>query len=221
MTSLTSKNVLGLADWRRRVNELYAQIRHSPNPAQAWDGFCATRNWLFAHHPQTPLSDLQRAHFSQLAYFEYQPQWRVMGRVETAVSRHTHQIDLPAEGDFRYTHIANVQFTIQKQKATLSLFWVEGYGGGLFLPFQDVTNGTTTYGGGRYLYDSIKGADLGKYTDLGNDTDLGSGSEQILLDFNFAYNPSCAYNDQWVCPLSPPENRLPFAINSGEMAFTL
>ena len=90
---------------------------------------------------------------------------------------------------------------------TLTLFWIEGYGGGLFLPFGDRTNGTDTYGGGRYLYDTIKGADLG-----GEGADAG----RIVLDFNFAYNPSCAYSPRWVCPLAPPENRLPFRVSAGE-----
>ena len=93
--------------------------------------------------------------------------------------------------------------------AHLNLYWIEGYGGGLFLPFRDATNGRVSYGGGRYLYDTIKGADL------------GAGSESVLLDFNFAYNPSCAYNDRWVCPLSPPENWLPQAIRAGEKSFVI
>ena len=83
------------------------------------------------------------------------------------------------------------------------MYWLEGYGGGLWLPFSDASSGTETYGGGRYLYDTIKGADLGI-----------SGAD-IVLDFNFAYNPSCAYDERWSCPLSPPENRLPFAISGG------
>ena len=69
--------------------------------------------------------------------------------------------------------------------------------------YEKVT-GDATYGAGRYLYDTIKGADL------------GVGAESIVLDFNFAYNPSCAYDERWSCPLSPPENRLPFAVNAGE-----
>jgi len=75
---------------------------------------------------------------------------------------------------------------------------------GLFLPFGDTTNGTTTYGGGRYLLDTAKGADLG-----GDDGGL-------VLDFNFAYNPSCAYDPRWVCPLAPPGNRLPVGVEAGE-----
>jgi uncharacterized protein (DUF1684 family) len=90
---------------------------------------------------------------------------------------------------------------------TLTLFWIQGYGGGLFLPFKDSTNGSETYGGGRYLYDTIKGADL------------GASPDAVLLDFNFAYNPSCAYSPQWTCPLAPAENTLRVRIEAGERAF--
>jgi uncharacterized protein (DUF1684 family) len=88
----------------------------------------------------------------------------------------------------------------------LSLFWLTGYGGGLFLPFRDATNGTQTYGAGRYLLDTAKGADLGS----------GSAPGTIVIDFNFAYQPSCAFYPQWSCPLAPPENRLEQPIEAGE-----
>jgi uncharacterized protein (DUF1684 family) len=91
--------------------------------------------------------------------------------------------------------------------ASLSLFWIEGYGGGLFLPFKDLTNRKETFGGGRYLYDTIKGADIGVQ------------GQEILLDFNFVYNPSCAYNAQWYCPLAPEENALNISIAAGEKRF--
>jgi uncharacterized protein (DUF1684 family) len=90
----------------------------------------------------------------------------------------------------------------------LTLYWLEGYGGGVWLPFQDATSGHETYGGGRYLLDTIKGADLG-----------WDRSGRAVLDFNFAYNPSCAYSPRWVCPLSPPENRLPGRVTAGEKSF--
>ena len=111
------------------------------------------------------------------------------------------------DGLLRYTRVARARFQLQGQELALSLFWIEGYGGGIFLPFRDTTNGQGSYGGGRYLYDTIKGADLGVTPD------------HIVLDFNFAYNPSCAYNPTWVCPLSPPENTLSIPILAGEMAF--
>ncbi|HET6230785.1 MAG TPA: DUF1684 domain-containing protein, partial [Longimicrobiaceae bacterium] len=72
------------------------------------------------------------------------------------------------------------------------------------LPFADATSGVDTYGGGRYLYDTIKGADLGAH------------ERTIVLDFNFAYNPSCAYDERWSCPLAPAENRLGFEVRAGE-----
>ena len=84
------------------------------------------------------------------------------------------------------------------------MYWLEGYGGGIWLPFADATSGADTYGGGRYLYDTIKGADL------------GAGERELVLDFNYAYNPSCAYDERWSCPLPPAENRLPFAVPAGE-----
>jgi uncharacterized protein (DUF1684 family) len=87
---------------------------------------------------------------------------------------------------------------------TLDVYWLEGYGGGLFLPFADATSGSETYGAGRYLLDTVKGADL------------GSSEEELVLDFNFAYNPSCAYDPQWVCPLAPAANRLGVPVRTGE-----
>jgi uncharacterized protein (DUF1684 family) len=128
------------------------------------------------------------------------------------MERETLDVALPADGLFRYTRIAGVRFSVQGHEAALSLFWIEGYGGGLFMPFRDMSNGQGTYGGGRYLYDTIKGADLG----AGSKEDFAG---QILLDFNYAYNPSCAYSEQWVCPLAPRENWLPFPVQAGEKAF--
>jgi uncharacterized protein (DUF1684 family) len=103
--------------------------------------------------------------------------------------------------------IGTISFEVNGQVVSLTLFWITGYGGGIFLPFRDLTNATDTYAGGRYLLDTIKGADLGREGD------------QIVIDFNFAYNPSCAYNDRWSCPLPPPENRLPVPIRAGELRF--
>lgn len=205
----TPGNPFTLAEWRRTVAELYAAVRWAPSDDQsrAWEVFRAARNELFTLHPDSPLDPEQRAEFAGLDYYPYDPAARVIGTLDRAVERATFEVDLPAEGVCRYTRVARIGFTLHGQAAELSVFWIEGYGGGLFLPFRDATCGRTTYGGGRYLYDTIKGADL------------GAGAQQIVLDFNYAYNPSCAYNDQWVCPLSPPENRLPFAVEAGERAF--
>lgn len=205
----TASDRLALADWRRTVAELYAEIRRAPDAELegAWQRFRQVRDRLFKQHAQSPLNVAQRRAFQALSYFPYDPQVRLTGTVTAVDSAETRTMTLPDEGRFRYTKVAYVRFPWNGAEARLALYWVEGYGGGLFLPFRDATNGHGTYGGGRYLYDGIKGADL------------GAGQEEIVLDFNFAYNPSCAYNDRWLCPLPPPENRLGFAIRAGEKAF--
>jgi uncharacterized protein (DUF1684 family) len=81
-----------------------------------------------------------------------------------------------------------------------------GYAGGLFLPFRDATNGRETYGAGRYLLDAAKSADLGP----------GGAPGSLVLDFNFAFHPSCAFDARWSCPLAPPENRLDAPVEAGE-----
>jgi uncharacterized protein (DUF1684 family) len=86
----------------------------------------------------------------------------------------------------------------------LAVWWLAQYGGGIFLPFRDATAGDSTYGAGRYLLDTAKGADL------------GLDGERLVLDFNFSYHPSCRYDSAWQCPLAPPENVLPVAIEAGE-----
>ena len=88
---------------------------------------------------------------------------------------------------------------------SLNALWLESYGGGLFVPFRDATSGTETYGAGRYLLDTVKGSDLGAAPDGG-----------LILDFNFAYNPSCSYDPKWVCPLAPPGSRLDVEVLAGE-----
>ena len=201
---MSNLNALTLADWRRQVANIYEGVRQSSDVAQAWCDYRAKRDKLFRFHPQTPLNNNQLAKFQTIPYFEYDPDYRVIGRLDTAVSPTLYEVELPAEGMFRFKKFADVHFELKKQPFSLGVYWIEAYGGGIFLPFRDETNGESTYGGGRYLYDSIKGADL------------NNDSNTFVLDFNFAYNPSCAYNDQWVCPLSPPENKLPFSIKAGE-----
>ncbi|MCI0711137.1 MAG: DUF1684 domain-containing protein, partial [Chloroflexi bacterium] len=133
------------------------------------------------------------------------PAWRFVVPLIPDADEHVYELDLP-EGHFRYKRFSRVRFTAPTgEDGRLSLFWILGYGGGIFLPFGDATNKHTTYGGGRYLYDTIKGADL------------GASAENVVLDFNFAYHPSCRYSPEWTCPLAPIENRLPFAVPVGEL----
>ena len=201
----TPESPLTLAHWRRTVAELYADVRENTahDAATAAARYRAARDRLFAEHPDSPIAPAERSRWRGSTWYPYDPAWRTIGVVEPVRSS-TFEIPLAADGVIRCARIACVRFTIAGESARLSLYWFEGYGGGLWLPFSDATSGESTYGGGRYLYDTIKGADLGVRGD------------RLVLDFNFAYNPSCAYDDRWACPLSPAENSLPFAVKAGE-----
>ena len=103
-----------------------------------------------------------------------------------------------------YARIGWVAFAVDGMPARLAVYWLNEYAGGIFIPFRDATSGTETYGGGRYLWDSGKGADL------------GADGDELVIDFNYAYHPSCVYDPVWNCPLAPPENRLTVPIHAGE-----
>jgi uncharacterized protein len=199
-------NPFTLADWRHTVAEHYAAARSlvgSDAPAAA-TRFRAARSRLFREHPDSPIAVENRGSWQGLHWYPYSAAWRVRGVIEPTPARHTFDIPLASDGVLHCTRVGHARFAIAGHSAALAMYWFEGYGGGLWIPFSDASSGVETYGGGRYLYDTIKGADLGI-----------TGSE-IVLDFNFAYNPSCAYDDRWSCPLSPPENRLPVAVTAGE-----
>ena len=112
------------------------------------------------------------------------------------------------DGLIKLQRFGKISFEAAGQPVSLALFWILGYGGGLFLPFRELTNETDTFGGGRYLLDTIKGADLGQE------------DGRLIVDFNYAYNPSCAYNPRWYCPLAPSENWLTVPIPAGELSYT-
>ena len=197
-----------LAGWRRAVGEMYAQVRAADehSQAQACARFRQARDRLFRHHPDTPLSESRLTAFRGIEYFPYDPKWRLRGRI-VAANGDGFEIPLARDGVLKVSPAGRVAFEFEGGALSLTVFWMEGYGGGLWLPFGDATGRSTTFGGGRYLFDTIKGADL------------GVDGDAMVLDFNYAYNPSCAYNDHWVCPLVPPENVLFIAIEAGEKAF--
>ena len=197
-------DLLALADWKRRVFDLYRRVRDEPDAAAAARLWRTTRDELFASHPQSPLPPDARADFTGLPYFDHDPALRVLAAVVPAEPQ---AIDIGSSGEapIRFTRFARAEFTLAGADHALDLFWLEGYGGGLYLPFADATSGTETYGAGRYLLDTVKGADL------------GTQGDRLVLDFNLAFNPSCAYDPRWVCPLAPPANRLPVPVRAGEL----
>lgn len=194
---------LQLLDWKRQISELYGMIRAAKNPSTGWTAWCAARDMLFLNHPQSPLPADDRGPHRRPFYFPYDPDARVLADV-AGVDEVPYEIAANDGTTFRCAQFAVARFTAFGRACQLGLFWLEGYGGGLFLPFRDATSGAETYGGGRYLLDTVKGADLG----------LDGG--RLVLDFNFAYHPSCAYDPRWTCPLAPPGNRLPIAMRAGE-----
>jgi uncharacterized protein len=198
------EEALDLLDWKRRVAELYAHVRSESKLEKAWRRWREVRDELFRWHPQSPIPPAERSSFVRLPYFDYDPAARVTAQVER---EEPHTYEIATSGDFAYTftRVGTARFDLKGSSLALEIYWLEGYGGGLFVPFRDASAGDTTYGAGRYLLDTVKGADLG--TD-----DRG----RLVLDFNFAYNPSCAYDPKWVCPLAPPPNRLDVPIEAGE-----
>ena len=198
-------NELDLLDWKRRVFELYAEVRAWPHPEEAWHRWREGRDELFARHRQSALMESERSRFNGLPYFEYDDRYRVLADVVLADPQ-AYDIATSGEdgGSYRFTRFGKARFALVGQTLELELYWLEGYGGGAFLPFRDSTSGKSTYGAGRYLLDTVKGADLGMEGD------------RLVLDFNFAYNPSCSYDPRWVCPLTPPTNRLSLEVAGGE-----
>jgi uncharacterized protein (DUF1684 family) len=190
---------LDLLDWKRRVGELYAAVRAAPDPAEGWVQWCEVRRLLFREHAQSPVPPDERAAFRGPHVFDYDPAWRLLAEVEPAAVEH---LELPSSDG------ATMAFRrfgrARAGEITLDLYWLEGYGGGMFVPFRDATSGDETYGAGRYILDTVKGADL------------GAAGSRLILDFNFAYQPSCSYDPRWTCPLAPPANRLELEIRAGE-----
>ncbi|MEP6641350.1 MAG: DUF1684 domain-containing protein [Gaiellales bacterium] len=197
---------LALLHWKREIFALDADVRAAADPQAAWDLWRRARHRLFSDHPQSPLETERRAGFSGLAYHPYDPDARVTAEVVPAAP-HTLEIATSTGQPYRFRRFAAAHFTLGSDDLELPLYWLEGYGGGMFLPFADRTSGGSTYGAGRYVIDTIKGADL------------GSVEGRLVLDFNFAYNPSCAYNPVWNCPLAPPANRLAVEVRAGERVF--
>jgi uncharacterized protein (DUF1684 family) len=205
---MDASTFLDLADYRRRVGEIYARVRRSGlQPEERWQAFRQARDALFKSHPQSPLSPEQAGRFTSLRYYPYDPALRLELPVDPGSSPEIIPVDLESDGLTRLQRFGKVSFDVDGQTFSLSLYWILGYGGGIFLPFRDATGGVDTYGGGRYLLDTIKGVDLGQE------------GERLVIDFNYAYNPSCAYNSRWHCPLAPAENWLDVPIRAGELDF--
>lgn len=194
--------------WRRTVSELYQRVREYDDPEQGFELWREGRDRLFAEHPDSPLEPKAKAAFTALRYAPYDSAYRFTAVIETDVE--PARLDVPTESDqvVSMTRFGRVQLG---DLGSLDVWWLAQYGGGLFLPMRDTTAGRTTYGAGRYVLDTAKGADLGSGGGSADDAD-----PWLVVDLNFAYHPSCAYSARWVCPLAQAGNRLNVDIPVGE-----
>ena len=157
--------------------------------------FRIEKDSFFANHPQSPLTREQKKSFQGLEYFPETPELRFEIAVQPIQERS--EIEMQTSTGDVQTHIryGKIRFPVEGQEVELTIYASED---GFFLPFVDSLSGTETYPAGRYLEPEV----------------LPDG--KFLVDFNLAYNPYCAYNDQWSCPLTPFENRLKVPIRAGE-----
>jgi uncharacterized protein len=194
---------LSLWTWRRAVAELYASARSASGPEAAHSLWRTGRDALFRAHPQSPLPADDPLRASGLPYWPYDPAYRFEVVLDPVPDGPRLHVDAGADGQVTLVQLGWVAVPAPVS-ARLAVWWLDQYAGGVFLPVRDGTAGSGSYGGGRYLLDTAKGADLG-----GTDTTL-------VLDFNFLYHPSCRYDPRWTCPLAPPANRIPAPLAVGE-----
>ncbi|MBA2720185.1 MAG: DUF1684 domain-containing protein [Chloroflexi bacterium] len=228
---------LSLADWRRSIGTLYVEVRRlaADDPATALAHWRAVREELFRNHPQSPLPVADRASF-KARHFDHDPNLRFVLTVEPLApvpapdaglangaidfgSAPTVGLPVSGGGTMAFHRFGAVTVPFAAGPRRLEVFWMEGYAGGLFLPFRDATNGSETYGAGRYLLDGAKSADLGGHLPDGDgdrDTHVGGEGASLILDFNFAFQPSCAFDPRFACPLSPPSNLIDIQVRAGE-----
>ena len=203
MTGEQGVSALAVADWRRRVFALYREVRAETDPAAAHALWRAGRDELLTTHPASPVPAEDRETYKGAQIGDYQPQLRFEVGVDTDAEPVRWEVPSATDGVIPFTRAGVLHLPV----GDLDVWWLESYGGGLFVPVKDTLAGQRTYGGGRYLLDTVKGADLGG--------DLRAG--WLVVDLNFAYNPSCAYSPLWTCPLAPTGNTVAAALPVGEL----
>ena len=192
---------LTLLDWRRRTAAAYTAYRADPGVA-GWVAWREQRGALVAGHPDSPL-----AAGAVLPFAPYDPALRLELALDPDVAPVHLEVPTGTDGIAPFDRIGAVHLP---GFGSLDVWWLGSYGGGVFVPVKDASAGRSTYGGGRYLLDSAKGADQG------GDVDPTTGRGTLVLDLNLTYHPSCAYDPAWACPLAPPGNVLPVAVDAGE-----
>ena len=195
--------VWDVLDWRRQVRDLYSAVQAAATPADGHGVWVDGRDRLFADHPASPLLPGDRAAFRGLPVAPYDPAYRFEVDAGPADACRL-EVPTGTDGVVPFDRVGAVA---RPGVGSLDLWALRSYGGGIFLPLRDGLAGRPggTFGGGRYVLDTVKGADLG-----------GTGSA-LVVDLNFAYNPSCAYDPGWACPLAPPGNAVTVELPVGEL----
>ena len=162
------------------------------------DNFRAEKNGFFERHPQSPLIAEQKQDFKGLNYFPENDALRLNVQVELLNDSKPMMMQTSTGGVQEYLRFGKFKFQVDGQEVELTIYQADY---GFFLPFVDSLAGKETYPAGRYLEpEALPG-------------------NHFLVDFNIAYNPYCAYNDAWSCPITPAENRLKVPILAGEKLF--
>jgi uncharacterized protein len=164
-----------LVEWRETIGDIYKEIRstHARDPSGTWERFRERRDFLYKHHPCSALTESEKLTFTGFENYSYNPDLCFVGRVEYEANGKSYEAST-SEGALPCRRIAIARFEHRGKSQALSIFWLDIYGGGIWLPVGDQTNGDTTYAGGRYLFDTSKGANLG----------FGDEGKNILLDMN-------------------------------------
>lgn len=197
----TGSGQLDVLDWRRHVHALYAAVRTIEDPREAHRVWTRGREALLRFHPSSPVPAEDRDRYRGPRIASYNEAFRFVVPVDPA-PRTQFEVETGTDGLVRFERVGVVSL---KRIGTLDVWWLTSYGGGLFIPVKDALTSSATYGGGRYVIDTAKGADLGG--------DLPA----LVVDFNFAYNPSCAYDPFWACPLAPEGNVVEVELPVGEL----
>ena len=188
-----------VASWRREVHATYSDVRANPDPASAHADWVARRTALFREHPATA-----RRPGQELVHAGYDPAYRFVLEMQPAGPEEW-EPTTGSDGSVPFRRAGRFEIP---GLGGLDVWWLASYGNGIFVPLRDATAGRTTYGAGRYLLDTVKGADLGR-----------EGGAWVI-NLNFSYNPSCAYDPDWACPLAPLGNRLDGEVPVGELTPT-
>ena len=202
-------SLLSLINWRREIFSIYDEVRSEEDGIVAWNIWKDKREKLFKFHPESPTFDPKKqSGFNDVpVLYSYNQKFSLFSKFEQISNSEIIQLNTDENSITRLKPFIKTTNLIDFLGIELTVFKIEGYGGGLFLPFTDTgcKSGGAHYEGGRYLIDTVKGADLGELK-----------TDELRLDFNFSYNPSCSYNSKWTCPILKDYNRISILVDAGE-----